>query len=133
VSVRRREIALAGTLALVFGAAPTVGDVGSCGRVATALDPLVFANQRKSIDCHACAVCGLKTAVCQRACDPNAAPDVAWPDTCHPLDHDGEVCLRALDASSCGDYAAFVSDVSRTVPSECDFCHLVAPLGEGGP
>ncbi|HEY8038302.1 MAG TPA: hypothetical protein VIF15_00840 [Polyangiaceae bacterium] len=127
--VRRRELGFAALLALVFGAAPTVGDVGTCGTTATDLDPASFVQQRKSLDCQRCTECGLTTQACQTACDPSAPSDVAWPPTCRPLQHDGEVCLRALQAASCGDYASFESDVAPTVPSECDFCHDVP---EGG-
>ena len=41
--VRRGELAFAAMLALLFGAAPTVGDVGACGQEATALDEATFA------------------------------------------------------------------------------------------
>lgn len=134
MTVRRRELVLAGVLAVVFGAAPTVGDIGSCGQAATDLDVRSFAAARKQLDCQRCTECGLTTREptaqrCGAACDPTAASDVAFPATCHPLAHDGDVCLRALGAASCADYAAFVDDVAPTVPSECDFCHLVP---EGG-
>jgi hypothetical protein len=130
VSVRRGEIAATALLALAFGAAPTIGDVGSCGRVASDLDEATFAAARKALDCRRCMSCGLVTQTCARACDRNLPSDVSWPSTCHPLEHDGEVCLRALEAASCGDYAAYVNDASRTVPTECDFCRLV-PEGGG--
>jgi hypothetical protein len=127
--VGRKELAVAAALALVFGAAPTVGDIGSCGQAAAPLNEAVFAAQRKALDCQRCAQCALATQVCARACDPNAAGEVAFPATCFPLQHDGDVCLRALEAASCQDYGAFVSDVAPTVPSECDFCHVIP---EGG-
>jgi hypothetical protein len=127
--VRRGELALACLLALGVGAAPTVGDIGSCGRAATDLDPQSFASARKELDCRRCTECGLRTQTCQNACDPNAPGDVGWPSTCHPLEHDGEVCLRALQAASCGDYAGFVDDIARTAPTECDFCRLVPEAG----
>ena len=129
MSPRRAELALAAVLALVFGAGPTVGDVGSCGETATALDQPSFAAERKAVDCRRCTECGLTTQACATACDPGALPTVAWPSTCNPLQHDGDVCLRALEAASCGDYASFVSDMSPAVPGECDFCHIVP---EGG-
>lgn len=125
----RRELAFAALLALLFGAAPTVGDVGSCGKTATDLDEATFARARKTVDCQRCTECGLKTRTCQAACDPNAPNDVAWPATCHPVFHDGEVCVRALLAASCSDYASFVDDVAPTVPTECDFCHLGLDAG----
>jgi hypothetical protein len=126
--VRRRELALAAVLALVFGAAPTVGDVGACGQAATPLDEAVFAAQRKELDCQKCTECGLITKTCSNACDPSKPSDVAWPDTCFPLDHDGVVCIDALEAASCADYASFVSDVDPTTPTECQFC-LDVPEG----
>jgi hypothetical protein len=129
VSVRRSHLVLAGGLALVFGAAPTVGDVGSCGDTATELDPASFANGRKKMDCVRCTECGLTTQTCRGACDPNAPSTVAWPRTCHPLRHDGEVCLRALRAASCSSYATFVDDVAPNIPTECDFCLLALDSG----
>jgi hypothetical protein len=129
VSVRRRDLALAGALALVFGAAPTIGDIGSCGQAVTDLDPKSFATARKNVDCQRCSDCGLADQTCQSACDPNAPGNVGWPVTCHPLFHDGEVCLRALMAAGCRAYAGYVDDVAPTLPNECDFCHLIP---EGG-
>jgi hypothetical protein len=131
VSVRRSELLLAAMVALVFGTAPTVGDVGSCGRTATDLDRRSFAEARKTVDCQRCTDCGLTTQRCHAACDPQAASDVSWPSTCYPLEHDGEVCLRALQAASCGDYAGFVDDRAPSAPTECDFCH--GGSGSGGP
>jgi hypothetical protein len=129
VNIRRRELAWAGALALLFGAAPTVGDVGSCGRAATDLDQQTFASARKAVDCRRCSECRLTSQICPSVCDPNVPSDVGWPATCHPLEHDGEVCLRALRAASCNDYAGFLSDVAPSVPTECDFCHLIPEAG----
>jgi len=39
------------------------------------------------------------------------------------------VCIDALQVASCGAYASYVSDTAPTVPTECDFCHVVP---EGG-
>jgi hypothetical protein len=119
----------AAVLALVFGAAPTVGDVGSCGQKATPLDEAVFAAQRKALDCQRCTQCGLITQTCTDACDPSKPSDVGWPDTCFPLDHDGVVCIDALEAASCKDYASFVSDTAPTVPTECQFCLDIPEAG----
>ncbi len=119
---QRRELAALAVLALVFGAGPTVGDVGSCGRTATSLDEAGFAAARKRLDCQRCRECGLSTQHCVRACDPAAPSDVFFPPTCHPLEHDGEVCLDALQAASCGDYAGFVDDSAPSSPTECQFC-----------
>jgi hypothetical protein len=126
---RRAELAVAAVLALVFGAAPTVGDVGACGQTATALDEAAFLAQKKALDCQRCQGCGLTTQACATACDPNAASATAFPATCYPLQHDGDVCLRALQAATCDDYTSFMSDVAPTVPSECDVCRVVP---EGG-
>ncbi|HZU85440.1 MAG TPA: hypothetical protein VE987_21060 [Polyangiaceae bacterium] len=130
MTVRRVELGGLAVIALVFGAAPTVGDIGSCGRVATDLDQRTFALARKALDCRRCTECGVQTQTCQRACDPAAPADVGWPSTCRPLEHDGEVCLRALQAASCSDYAAYVADADRTVPTECDFCRLLPGAGD---
>lgn len=117
-------------------AAPTVGDVGSCGSEAVALDATSFYAARARLQCRRCGDCALQTAACVRACvlaqNPGdaAALDLGadagvgvtqWPAECHPVIHDGEVCLRALEAVSCGDFARAVSP-SPIVPSECDFC-----------
>jgi hypothetical protein len=127
--VRRSELAFAALLALLFGAAPTVGDIGACGQQATPLDEATFAAQRKALDCRKCTQCGLTTQTCVTACDPALPSDVALPATCFPLTHDGAVCIDALQAASCSDYASFVSDVSPTEPSECQFCR---DIPEGG-
>jgi hypothetical protein len=124
---RRRDVLLIALVAGVFLAAPTVGDVGGCGTQASDLDVASFAQARKTLDCRRCGACGLDTRTCARACDTQAPSDVSLPPTCRPLAHDGEVCLRALEAVSCTDYATFVDDVSPQVPSECDFCHVPAP------
>jgi hypothetical protein len=129
-TIRRRESMVVALTALVLGAAPTVGDIGTCGQQAVALDSRVFAAQRKSVDCQRCAECALSTQTCRRACDPRAPSNVGWPNTCYPLAEDGDVCIRALKAASCSDYASFVADAEPTAPTECDFCHL---LPEAGP
>ena len=121
---RRRELAACALWAMLFGAAPTVGDVGSCSEQAAPLDEGTFAAERKVLDCQRCKQCGFTTKACANACDPNALPAVGWPNTCYPLQHDGTVCLDALEAASCDAYASYVSDVAPTVPTECDFCHF---------
>lgn len=107
--------------------APTVGDVGGCGREATPLEDADFAYARKSEDCARCEDCGIETERCARACDPAKLPDVALPPTCKPVRHDGEVCLRALHAASCETFATYVDDLAPKTPSECDFCRVSAP------
>ena len=127
--MRRLVVAFLGLLC----AAPTVGDVGGCGRTVSDLDTTRFANARKLEDCERCNACGLSTQTCVHACDPKQPSNVFIPQTCRPLFHDGEVCLRALQAASCTDYAAFVDDVAPTNPSECEFCRVApAPSETGG-
>ena len=128
-SPTRAELALAATLALVFGAAPTVGDIGSCGDQASSLDESAFLAARKAVDCSRCTQCGLKSQTCAAACNPDAPGDYGWPSTCFPLQRDGVVCIDALEAASCGDYATYVSDTAPTEPSECDFCRDVPEAG----
>ncbi len=115
---------LLGVVAIVFLTAPTVGDVGSCGRTATDLNISAYENARKILDCQRCTDCGLTTKRCKDACNPAVPPEIDVPSTCHPLFHDGEVCVRALEAASCDDYASYVDDVSPSIPGECDFCHV---------
>jgi hypothetical protein len=129
VTPRRSTLAVTALVALIFGTAPTVGDIGSCGSAASLLDESTFAAERKQTDCSRCTGCKLTTHTCANACDPDAGPTAGWPPTCEPLQHDGDVCIRALQAASCADYASFVSDVSPTLPTECDFCR---DLPDGG-
>ena len=126
-----RPFAVAATcaLALALGTGATPGDVGGCGARASDLDVALFAKQRKDVDCARCRDCGLSTARCGRACDAAAASDVALPATCHPLAHDGDVCIRALRVASCDDYASYVDDDAPSSPTECDFCHVVTEAG----
>ena len=108
--------------------APTAGDVGGCGTEVTALDPEVFALARKDEDCRRCGECELRTARCVRACDATKPTETTIPSTCEPIQHDGEVCLRALRAASCSAFSTYVDDVAPATPSECEFCK-VAPTG----
>jgi hypothetical protein len=117
-------VALLAACAFALLTAPTAGDVGGCGSTPTALDPGVYARARKNVDCQRCTECGLSTDRCTRACDANAPSEIAIPSTCHPLLHDGEVCIRALRAASCSDYAGFVDDAAPSAPTECEFCKL---------
>jgi hypothetical protein len=127
--VGRREVATCALWALLFGAAPTVGDVGSCGDTATLLALQTFQAERKAVDCQRCQQCGLTTTTCTDACNPRVPSDVAWPPSCRPLAEDGVVCIDALQAASCGAYASYVSDSAPTVPTECDFCHDIPDGG----
>jgi len=101
---------------------PTVGDVGSCGKTAQDIDAGTFGFARKRLDCKRCIECKLTTNRCKDACDSMTPSDVSFDPTCRPLVHDAEVCLNALGAASCSDYAQYISDEVRLVPSECDFC-----------
>jgi hypothetical protein len=113
---------LLAVIALCFCAAPVPGDVGGCGQDAALLDPPIFFASKKVIDCQNCENCGFSTNACRRACDDRVPIERAFPADCLPLVHDGEVCLRVLLHASCDDYAEYVSDVSPTVPTECNFC-----------
>lgn len=128
--VGRRELSLVGAVALLLGTAPTVGDVGGCGATASDLDLTAFAEDRKNIDCQRCQECALVSLTCRNACDPNGI--LKFPTGCHPLQHDGDVCLRALRVASCNDYASFVDDVAPTTTTECDFCHSSDAGASGG-
>lgn len=113
--------ALAALLA-VFCLAPTPGDIGGCGQPAEELDPSAFFENKLRVDCKGCERCGIATRACARACDPGTVPARSFPPGCAPLAHDGEVCIRALDAASCDDYASYLADESAQSPSECQFC-----------
>jgi hypothetical protein len=107
-------------VALFFLAAPTAGDVGCFATSPVELDPNKFFLAKQEDDCAACLDCGFTTSYCKVACGPRMGG--AFPPLCYPLVQDGEVCLHALEATSCDDYAAYVSDQGATVPTECDFC-----------
>ncbi|HTM46713.1 MAG TPA: hypothetical protein VL137_17280 [Polyangiaceae bacterium] len=132
-----RRTALLVAVAAVFALmtlAPTPGDVGGC-QPARPLNEPVFFETKRSIDCERCSECDLHTAHCQRACDNQSTSSEQFSKNCTPLAQDGAVCLRALLASSCSDYAAFVDDRHPTLPTECDFCPLGAAdrLGAANP
>jgi hypothetical protein len=102
-------------------AAPVPGDIGSCGQPVQQLDARVFFRAKQNVDCQRCEECGIHTLNCGAACN-QPTMETAFPADCLPLVHDGEVCLRKLLHTSCGDYESLVSDKAPTVPSECDFC-----------
>jgi hypothetical protein len=131
--VSRRSALLMGSV-VVFGLmslAPTPGDVGGC-QPARPLNEPVFFETKRSIDCERCSECDLHTEHCQRACDNQSTSSEQFSKNCTPLAQDGAVCLRALLASSCSDYVAFVDDRRPTLPTECDFCPLGAATQPGG-
>lgn len=106
---------------LFFTAAPTAGDIGSACQPEDDLDPARFFVLHKAIDCERCGACGLTTKACDRACVSGATLK-DFPRGCQPVEHDGEVCLDALLAASCDDYASFMSDEGQLTPTECAFC-----------
>lgn len=108
-------------IVLAFCAAPTPGDVGSCGQPAAELDPETFFATKDSFDCDRCRECGLETSACKRACDPGLSQS-EFPEGCVPLVHDGEVCLRALLHASCDDFETYVRERDAQTPTECNFC-----------
>lgn len=115
-------------LVLFFTAAPTVGDIGSCGQAPDEMDPVKFYTAKQQLDCDRCTTCGLLSEACTRACEP-ALEQTDFPRDCRPLVHDGEVCLNALQASGCDDYRQYMSDFQPTIPTECNFC---PPCDDGG-
>lgn len=123
----KRAVASTAAIALVFGVGATVGDIGSCGKAPLDLEASTFARARKSVDCERCTECDLTTVRCTEACADAASTDT-FPPYCAPLYQDGLVCLRALLTASCSDYAQYVDDGVRLVPTECEFCR-----GEAGP
>jgi hypothetical protein len=123
-SLSIRLLFLAG-LALLC-AAPTPGDVGGCGQQPQPLDAGLFFLEKARIDCAQCGDCGYRSEHCSRACS-GELPQTAFPEGCEPLVHDGEVCLRALEAAGCGEYEDYVKDAGRLAPSECLFCPWSTP------
>jgi hypothetical protein len=120
----RFEIALVAAAAALFCMAPTAGDVGGCGKTAVELEEGDYNYTRKIVDCDKCRTCELATARCTRACDGPIDGYVRFPETCRPLRHDGDVCIRALRAAPCDAYARYVADEEPETPSECDFCRV---------
>lgn len=118
----RLEIAALAALLLLFVAAPTPGDVGGCGQEAQFLDAPTFFATKRGIDCSRCTECAIITVSCNRACDHHAETPKAFPAHCYPLVHDGEVCLRALENASCGEYEQYMDDKNPGSPTECNFC-----------
>jgi hypothetical protein len=108
-----------------FCLAPTPGDIGGCGQTARDLDPAVFFNSKRSVECSRCRECSLRTPACELACEESDVPE-AFPDGCYPLVHDGTVCLRRLTQSSCEEHAQVMAEPPR-VPSECNFCPALEP------
>jgi hypothetical protein len=113
---------------IFFTAAPTAGDIGSCGQAPDDLDPVKFFTVKQQLDCDKCNSCAIDSNACKLACDPGLH-QTAFPPDCYPVVHDGEVCLNALQTSGCNDYSLFMSDGQPTIPTECNFC---PPCDDGG-
>jgi hypothetical protein len=115
-----RELVRLAVVIVFFTAAPTAGDIGSCGQARDDLDPKKFFAAKAALDCQRCGECGIVTSACDSAC--TTQPQESFLAGCFPVVHDGEVCLDTLRAASCGKYASFEADVGATAPTECDFC-----------
>ena len=122
--VVRRGVALGAIAVALLSIGATPGDVGGCGKTATALDRERYANGRKRQDCEKCQECAITTERCARACDPSKPPDIELPVTCRPLYQDGVVCLHALASASCEKYETYAADEAPASPSECNFCRV---------
>lgn len=122
----RRHLAL-GSLLVALCMAPTPGDVGGCGAPAIELGARGFFKAKREVDCRRCEECDVFTRLCAAACDPTVPTATRFEPGCLPVEHDGRVCLRALEAASCEDYAAFMDDGAPSVPTECNFCPAGGP------
>lgn len=129
VSWGRRWIASRGRTAglalwaLALLTAPVAGDIGSCGQPIEELDAEKFFTEKQRVDCDQCMACDFVTVTCELACAGAEVP-AGFEPGCFPLAQDGEVCLRALRAASCDEYAAYIDDVAPQTPTECNFCPL---------
>jgi hypothetical protein len=117
----RADVIRLGIAVLFFAAAPTAGDIGGCGQAENDLDPGKFFATKQSVDCDRCTACALTTKACDTACAPGLLVR-DFPPGCVPLEHDGEVCVDALAAAGCSDYARYMADENSTIPTECNFC-----------
>ena len=107
--------------ALLFATGPTPGDLGGCGQSADELDAPRFLVLQARATCSGCGACGLTTKTCVAACKASGGV-TAFPVGCHPLVHDGEVCLDRLGAGSCAEWTRWTADDGATLPTECEFC-----------
>jgi hypothetical protein len=123
-STTARVLFVMGLAAL--SAAPTPGDVGGCGQHPDPLDATAFFARKRTLDCLKCGECDVHTAFCGDACAATSV-EPSFPTGCVPLVHDGEVCLNAIEAASCGDYEDYSRDEGRLSPSECQFCPELVP------
>ncbi|UQA56613.1 hypothetical protein [Polyangium aurulentum] len=118
--VHASEVARIAAVLLLVVAAPTVGDIGSCGAPPDDLDPAKFFRAKAEVECERCVACDLATAACVRACNDPAQTELEV--GCYPLVHDGEACLDAIEASPCSTFETFVADQGASIPTECNFC-----------
>jgi len=118
--ITRGAVVRLGLVALLVLAAPTAGDIGSCGQALEDLDPVKFFAEKRQIDCQHCQDCELQSKTCVSACAGLGQNE--FPEGCYPLVHDGEVCLHALRDASCDEYAPYVADLAPQAPTECNFC-----------
>jgi hypothetical protein len=113
-------------IALMFCAAPVPGDVGGCGQAPSALDRQQFFESKRALDCVRCSECDVLSKRCEQACSAEP-PAEELPPGCDPLEHDGDVCLRALLDASCEEYRTFLRDTGAETPTECNFCPRGTP------
>lgn len=106
---------------LLFCAGPVPGDVGGCGQAPSSLDRQRFFDSKRALDCVRCNECEVVSKRCDAACAPEP-DDERLPRGCDPLEHDGDVCLRALLNAPCEEYRTFLRDESAETPTECNFC-----------
>jgi len=111
---------------IAFCAAPVPGDGGGCGKDPISLDAQGFFESKKALDCARCQECDVRSRACDLACD-YYAPAGELPRGCDPVQHDGDVCIRALLDADCDEYETFLRDASPEAPTECNFC----PRGGG--
>jgi len=119
----RRTTGAVALWSLVLLTAPVAGDIGSCNQAIEELDPALFFAEKQRVDCERCLDCELQTQACSAACAGAPLP-AGFDPGCYPLAQDGEVCLRALRAASCDEYARYVDDEAPEAPTECNFCPL---------
>ena len=129
--MKERLSILVAVLAALAVLAPTPGDTGGCGTAVVEMSSAGYGNARKLADCARCKECNIGSERCARACNRSVPPEFALPPTCRPLLHDGQVCLRAIYAASCADFATYVDENAPVTPSECGFCQVPPPPADG--
>ena len=117
----RADVLRLAACVIFFAAAPTAGDIGGCCQAEDDLDPVKFFTAKQLVDCDRCQACAITSNACVRACFPGLVIDELAPG-CVPLEHDGVVCVDALEAAGCSDYQRYMADQASTIPTECNFC-----------